>query len=81
MISHGREYRRVEGLVLATDPAQPFSNMERFGQTFLEHLQGIQLPHRLLQNITLIDTPGILENRRQRERGYPYNAVLRWLTE
>lgn len=37
------------------------------------------MPESLLRNVTFIDTPGILENRRQSERGYPYNDVMRWL--
>lgn len=69
----------MEGVVLATDATKPFASMEKFGQIFLEHLLGVEMNRPLLRNISFIDTPGILENRRQQERGYPYNDVMRWL--
>ena len=28
-----------------------------------------------------VDTPGIIENRKQQERGYPFNEVMRWFIE
>lgn len=27
---------------------------------------------------TFIDTPGIIENKKQQERGYPFNEVSQW---
>ena len=35
----------------------------------------------LLEDIILVDTPGIIENRKQQERGYPFNDVMRWFIE
>jgi len=32
----------------------------------------------LLKQVTFVDTPGIIENRRQQERGYPFNEVMKW---
>ena len=48
---------------------------------FLEKLQGIEMSYKLLKKAILIDTPGIIENRKQQERGYPFNEVMRWLIE
>jgi hypothetical protein len=36
------------------------------------------MPNRLLEKVILIDTPGILENKKQQDRGYPFNEVLQW---
>ena len=47
-------------------------------KAFLERLEGIQMPLELLQWVTIVDTPGIIENRRQQERGYPFNDVMKW---
>lgn len=49
-----------------------------FNQGFLERLQGVELPYNILKRVTLVDTPGIIENRKQQERGYPFNDVMRW---
>ncbi len=39
------------------------------------------MPYTLLKKATLVDTPGIIENRKQQERGYPFNEVMRWFIE
>jgi hypothetical protein len=39
------------------------------------------MPIELLQWITIVDTPGIIENRRQQERGYPFNDVMKWFID
>jgi len=35
----------------------------------------------LLKQVTFVDTPGIIENRRQQERGYPFNEVMKWFID
>lgn len=66
---HGEKVRSVEGIVMAADSSRSFSPLERFGQNFLEKLIGIEIPHKLLEHVTFVDTPGIIENRKQQERG------------
>ena len=39
------------------------------------------MPKKLLEHVTFVDTPGIIENRKQQERGYPFNDVMRWFIE
>lgn len=50
-------------------------------QNFLERFQGIEIPSKLLQRVTLVDTPGIIENKKQQERGYPFNDVCKWFID
>lgn len=66
---HGEKIRSVEGIVMAADSSRSFSPLEKFGQNFLEKLIGIEMPHKLLERVTFVDTPGIIENRKQQERG------------
>lgn len=66
---HGEKVRSVEGIVMAADSSRSFSPLEKFGQNFLEKLIGIEMPHKLLERVTFVDTPGIIENRKQQERG------------
>ncbi|XP_030638719.1 sarcalumenin [Chanos chanos] len=81
VIMHGEKVRTIEGIVMAADSSRSFSPLEKFGQGFLEKLVGIEMPHTLLERVTLVDTPGIIENRKQQERGYPYNDVCQWFID
>lgn len=69
VIMHGPKLKTIEGIVMAADSARSFSPLEKFGQNFLEKLIGIEVPHKLLERVTFVDTPGIIENRKQQERG------------
>ncbi|KAG7266951.1 hypothetical protein CRUP_019869 [Coryphaenoides rupestris] len=66
---------------MAADSSRSFSPLEKFGQGFLEKLVGIEMPHKLLERVSFVDTPGIIENRKQQERGYPYNEVCQWFID
>ncbi|XP_037621033.1 sarcalumenin-like isoform X3 [Sebastes umbrosus] len=81
VVMHGEKFRSVEGIVMAADSSRSFSPLEKFGQGFLEKLVGIEMPHKLLERVTFVDTPGIIENRKQQERGYPYNDVCQWFID
>ncbi|XP_055773725.1 sarcalumenin-like isoform X2 [Salvelinus fontinalis] len=81
VVMHGDKFRSVEGIVMAADSSRSFSPLEKFGQGFLERLVGIEMPHKLLERVTLVDTPGIIENRKQQERGYPYSEVCQWFID
>lgn len=77
VLMHGEKSRTVEGIVMAADSSRSFSPLEKFGQGFLERLVGIEMPHKLLETVTFVDTPGIIENRKQQERGDHY--WWRWI--
>ena len=47
----------------------------------MEKFTGVEMPHSLLERITLVDTPGIIENRKQQERGYPFYDVMKWFID
>merc|ERR1719357_215955 len=81
VIMHGEKFRTIEGIVMAADSSRSFSPLEKFGQGFLERLVGIEMPHKLLERVTFVDTPGVIENRKQQERGYPYSEVCQWFID
>uniref|UniRef100_A0AAQ4QVL2 Sarcalumenin n=1 Tax=Gasterosteus aculeatus aculeatus TaxID=481459 RepID=A0AAQ4QVL2_GASAC len=81
VIMNGEKFRSIEGIVMAADSSRSFSPLEKFGQGFLERLVGIEMPHKLLERVTFVDTPGVIENRKQQERGYPYNEVCQWFID
>jgi len=41
----------------------------------------MEIPRALLERVTIVDTPGIIENRKQQERGYPFNEVMKWFID
>ncbi|TRY97813.1 hypothetical protein DNTS_014951, partial [Danionella cerebrum] len=81
VLMHGEKVRTIEGIVMAADASRSLTALEKFGQGFLEKLVGIEMPHKLLERVTFVDTPGIIENRKQQERGYPYSEVCQWFID
>nr|XP_033770599.1 sarcalumenin isoform X2 [Geotrypetes seraphini] len=81
VLMHGPKMKTIEGIVMAADSGRSFSPLEKFGQNFLEKLIGIEIPHKLLERVSFVDTPGIIENRKQQERGYPFNDVCQWFID
>ena len=79
VVHHGHEARRTPGNTLAVQPDKPYQGLTVFGSAFLGRLEGSQCPHELLENITLVDTPGVLSGEKQRvERSYEFTSVCEW---
>ncbi|RNF20514.1 putative sarcoplasmic reticulum glycoprotein [Trypanosoma conorhini] len=82
VIMHGEEIQQVPGRVLMADSSQPFRGLSQFGDTFAEVFQGLLVPHPLLQSVSLIDTPGVLEAAGDiHSRRYDYVKICRWFVE
>ncbi|XP_076359206.1 sarcalumenin-like isoform X2 [Tachypleus tridentatus] len=79
VILNGEDYRTVVGPVLVMNSS--YRALEKFGQSFLGRLTGIVIPHPLLEKVNFIDTPGIIENRKQQQRGYPFSDVCQWFID
>ncbi|XP_022647533.1 EH domain-containing protein 1-like [Varroa jacobsoni] len=55
----------------------PKTGLERFGAAFLDRLIGASLNAQILQQITLIDTPGVISGT----RNYDYVGAMEWFGE
>mmetsp|Transcript_17926 Transcript_17926/g.38464 ORF Transcript_17926/g.38464 Transcript_17926/m.38464 type:complete len:626 (+) Transcript_17926:389-2266(+) len=79
VVYHGLEERRVPGNTLAVQPELPYQGLHNFGSGFLTRFEGAQCPARLLEEICLVDTPGVLSGEKQRiERNYNFVDVCTW---
>ncbi|ORC93618.1 sarcoplasmic reticulum glycoprotein [Trypanosoma theileri] len=82
VIMHGEEVQQIPGRVLMADSSQPFRGLSQFGDSFAESFQGLIAPHPILQSVSLIDTPGVLETAGDvHSRRYDYIKVCRWFVE
>jgi EH domain-containing protein 1 len=65
-----------EGYVLLNDPAFPFESLKRHGQRFAAHFRLKQVQSDFLQDLAIIDTPGMLDSIAERDRGYDYQQII-----
>ncbi|KAF9345886.1 hypothetical protein BGX26_002639, partial [Mortierella sp. AD094] len=81
-VMNGVELRVIPGNAAAVTADMPFRGLNKFGQSFLTRFQVSQCPSPILENMTLIDTPGILAGNKQRvERGYDFTKTIEWFAE
>jgi len=74
----------IPGAALCSQGDRPFRGLSPMGNNFLSRLEGIELMDApILENITLVDTPGILSGSKQGSMGrnYDYDAVMKWFAE
>eukprot|EP00937_MAST-01D_sp_MAST-1D-sp2_P001013 g1013.t1 len=81
-VMHGSDDRVVPGNALAVERGSAFRGLQRFGTAFLNRFEGAQLNSKVLEKMTIIDTPGILSGEKQRlQRGYDFTDVCNWFAE
>ncbi|KAL1492622.1 hypothetical protein ABEB36_010858 [Hypothenemus hampei] len=72
----------IPGNALVVDPKRQFRPLSKFGNAFLNRLQCSLVDSPVLENISIVDTPGILSGEKQRvDRGYDFTGVLEWFAE
>ena len=79
VVMHGPEPRTTPGQTLAVQTDKPFTGLTAFGSSFLSKFEASQCDAKLLEEITLVDTPGVLSGEKQRiNRGYNFEHVCEW---
>lgn len=81
-VMNGVEEGVIPGNAAAVNSELPFRGLNKFGQAFLSRFQVSQTPSPVLENMSIIDTPGILAGDKQLiERGYDFTSVVEWFAE
>eukprot|EP00927_Polykrikos_kofoidii_P062050 TRINITY_DN56875_c0_g1_i1.p1 TRINITY_DN56875_c0_g1~~TRINITY_DN56875_c0_g1_i1.p1 ORF type:complete len:455 (-),score=85.61 TRINITY_DN56875_c0_g1_i1:246-1610(-) len=81
-VVHGGEERLIYGNAAACLPQLPYQGLATFGANFLGSFHALALPAPMLQDLTFIDTPGVLAGSKQRiGRDYDFSTVAAWMAE
>eukprot|EP00041_Stephanoeca_diplocostata_P035330 m.1241529 g.1241529 ORF g.1241529 m.1241529 type:complete len:557 (-) comp24680_c0_seq1:1954-3624(-) len=81
-VMHGQQERRTPGNAVAVSADKPFRGLAQFGTSFLNKFECSQCPSPILENLTFIDTPGVLSGDKQRiGRSYDFVKVVEWFAE
>ena len=65
-----------DGKVLLGDPTYPFSGLKKHGERFASHFRLKKSNSPFLRDLSIIDTPGMLDSVSERDRGYNYQEVI-----
>uniref|UniRef100_A0A2C9UY69 Uncharacterized protein n=1 Tax=Manihot esculenta TaxID=3983 RepID=A0A2C9UY69_MANES len=79
VVMSGSDERSIPGNTVAVHADMPFGGLTTFGGAFLSKFECAQMPHPLLDEITIVDTPGVLSGEKQRtQRSYDFTGVISW---
>ncbi len=82
IIRHGRHREERDGRAVVSNPELPFGGAAQIGPEFLSHFRMRLLPNEFLRDITLVDTPGMIDAAGpDTTRGYDFSSVVRWFAE
>lgn len=77
LISYGEREEDRDGNAIVSNPDLPYESLRSFGPMFLSHLRLKVLPNEFLRNLTLIDSPGMIDAAKQESgRGYDFAGVV-----
>lgn len=72
----GDDEKEVPGSTLVNDETLPFARLKAFGEQFIAHFRLKKVNAPFLENMALIDSPGMLDAVTEKDRGYDYLAAL-----
>lgn len=66
----------IPGSTLVNDENLPFAHFKDFGEQFIAHFRMKKVKAPFLENMAIIDSPGMLDAVTEKDRGYDYLATL-----
>jgi EH domain-containing protein 1 len=67
---------QVPGGTIVSDERLPFDPLRRFGESLLSHFKLKRVDSPAVQELAIIDTPGMLDSVTEKDRGYDYLGVV-----
>jgi len=82
IITHGTTATERDGPAVVGNPDLPYEGLRHFGDQLVSHVRLKLRPAELLQTVTLIDSPGMIDEAiTERGRGFDFPGVVRWFAE
>lgn len=83
IISYGKQQDEMDGHAVVHHPELPFGRLEKLGPTFLAKLKLKTHPGQLLRSMSLIDSPGMIDDASPsgKGRGYDFSEAVREMAE
>ena len=72
----GIESAEVPGSTMVNDESLPFGHLKQFGEKLISHICMKQISSPKLENMAIIDSPGMIDATSENNRGYDYMKVL-----
>ena len=71
----------VRGAALVNDDRLPFSSLKSYGEQLLAHFRMKFVESPLLENLVIVDSPGMMDSVTEKGRGYDFLGVIEDLTK
>jgi GTP-binding protein EngB required for normal cell division len=82
VLAFGGQEEEREGQAVASNPSLPYGGLRSFGPELLSHFRLKLRPIPLLRDVTLVDSPGMIDAATEGSgRGYDFAGVVRWFAE
>ena len=72
----GEKPREIPGATLVNDESLPFTALKSFGEKLVSHLHMRTVTSPVLNNLAIIDSPGMLDSVTEKGRGYDFAGVI-----
>ncbi|XP_055332424.1 sarcalumenin-like isoform X2 [Paramacrobiotus metropolitanus] len=73
--SYAAKPRTLEGIQVLRN--ETFESLQRFGKALASHLKAVEAPHSILERISIVETPDLIENSKL-DREFPMGKVHQW---
>jgi len=82
VLSFGGSEEERDGQAVVSTPTLPYGGLKSFGPQFLSHFKVKSRPVPILREVTLIDSPGMIDSPGEGSgRGFDFAGAVRWFAE
>jgi len=82
VLSFGGSEEERDGNAVVSTPTLPYGGLRSFGPQFLSHFRVKLRPVQVLREVTLIDSPGMIDSPGEGSgRGFDFAGAVRWFAE